>query len=124
MLATVFAEVTVNIALIQEHMKVWEPFRDMWELEKDKFMEKYERKNPTAEQFDANIGRYTEVANNVQMLETVMTVHFMVINSADLKAGIIGHCVEWQRRLCMLLYKRTEKQIYEIHTYMKENAEK
>lgn len=87
-------------------------------------MEKYERKNPTAEQFDANIGRYTEVANNVQMLETVMTVHFMVINSADLKAGIIGHCIEWQRRLCMLLYNRTEKQIYEIHTYIKENAEK
>lgn len=105
-------------------MRVWEPFRDMWEVEKDKFMERYEQKNPSAAEFDANIGRYTEVANNVQMLETVVTVHFMVLNSVDLKMGIVGHCVEWQRRLCMLLYKRTEKQIFEIHDYTKENAER
>lgn len=110
--------------MIQEYMKSWEPFRDMWEVEKDRFIEKYEMKNPSAEQFDANIGRYTEVANNVQMLETVIAVHFTVINSVDLKTEIIGHCIEWQRRLCMLLYKRTERQVYEIHRYMKENAEK
>lgn len=105
-------------------MKVWEPFRDMWEVDKDLFIERYERENPTVEVFDANIGRYTEVANNVQIQETVIAVHFLVINSVDLKAEIVSHCIEWQRRLCMLLYKITEQKVYEIHKYMKENAER
>lgn len=119
-----FLEVTVNVQLIQQYMKVWEPFRDMWEVDKDLFIERYELENPTVAVFDANIGRYTEVANNVQIIEAVTAVHFMVINSGELKVEIINHCIEWQRRLCMLLYSLTEQNIFEVHNYIKENGER
>lgn len=116
-------EVAVNVQQIQEYMKIWDPFRDMWEVDKDRFVERYEKENPNAAQFDANIGRYTEVANNVQIQETVTAVHFIVVHSVELKKEIVDHCAIWQEKLCALLYKLTNNKINHIYNYMKENSE-
>jgi dynein heavy chain len=118
-----FSEVSINVKMIQEYMTTWEPFRDLWEIDKDLFMSKYETENPSASQFDANIGRYTEVANNVQIQEGVTVVHFIRINCAELKRAIIEHCLEWQVKLCELLYKLTVRNIDEIYDYIKVNSE-
>lgn len=118
-----FLEVTVNVQQIQEYIKIWDPFRDMWEVDKEMFIERYERQNPNADMFDSNIGRYSEVANNVQMQETVTAVHFIVVNSVDLKKEIIEHCIQWQEKLCKLLYKLTSERVNYIYDYMKENGE-
>lgn len=104
-------------------MKMWEPFRDMWEVDKDKFIERYEQEKPNAAQFDANIGRYTEVINNVQIQETITPVHFILVNSSDLKRSITDHCVEWQTKLCDLLYKLTIGKIKHVYEYSKTNSE-
>lgn len=116
-------EVTVIVQQIQDYMKTWEPFRDMWEVDKLRFIERYEKQNPNAAQFDANIGRYTEVANNVQIQETVTAVHFIVVNSVDLKKAIVEHCVEWQQKLCTLLFKITERMIHHVYKYIAKNGE-
>lgn len=104
-------------------MKIWEPFKDLWEVDKDKFIARYEREDPSAALFDSNIARYTELANNVQIQETVSSVHFMQINCADLKHAIIDHCLEWQEKLNSLLFKMTENKIGELYDYMKFNTE-
>ncbi|RZC39323.1 DHC N1 domain containing protein, partial [Asbolus verrucosus] len=116
-------EVNYNVKMIQEYMQTWEPFRDLWEIDKDLFMHKYEAENPSAAEFDANIGRYTEVANNVQIQEGVTVVHFIRINCADLKKAIIEHCVQWQLKLCELLHNLTVRKIKEIYEYIKVNSE-
>lgn len=108
---------------IQEYMKTWSPFRDMWEIDKDRFIDRYEKEAPSAAQFDSNIGRYTEIANNVEMQETVTSVHFIVVNSVDLKKSIIEHCVQWQSKLCKLLHKITEQSINHLYNYVKTNGE-
>ncbi|XP_023311334.1 dynein heavy chain 2, axonemal [Anoplophora glabripennis] len=116
-------EVRVNVEKIKEYMRIWEPFRDLWEVDKDKFIERYEKENPSASLFDSNIARYTEMANNVQIQETLTAVHFLQINCADLKQGIIEHCMEWQRKLCALLFKMTKQNLQELYHYMKVNME-
>lgn len=120
---TIWLEVSHNVKLIQEYMTTWEPFRDLWEIDKDLFMDKYEGEYPTADQFDANIGRYTEVANNVQIQEGVTVVHFIRINCSELKRAIIEHCVQWQMKLCQLLYKLTVRNINDVYAYIKTNTE-
>ncbi|XP_044753245.1 dynein axonemal heavy chain 2 [Coccinella septempunctata] len=117
-------EVMINAENIHEYMKIWEPFRDLWEIDKDKFIQKYESKNPNAASFDANMGRYTEFANNVQMQETVVPVHFSLINSDLLKRAIIEHCIKWQEKLAELLLKLTVKKIKHVHSYIEENVVK
>nr|XP_015838947.1 PREDICTED: dynein heavy chain 2, axonemal [Tribolium castaneum] len=116
-------EMSLNVKKIQEYMTIWEPFRDLWEIDKDLFMTKYETENPTAAQFDANIGRYTEVANNVQIQEGVTVVHFIRINCSELKKSIIEHCLQWQMKLCQLLYKLTVRNIDDVYEYIKVNTE-
>lgn len=113
----------MNFKMIKDYMKNWEPFRDLWEIDKDLFMKKYEMENPSAANFDANIGRYTEVANNVHIQETVVDVHFIQINFGDLKKSIIEHCIEWQLKLCELLYSLTAKKITTVYDYIKTNSE-
>lgn len=116
------SEVKVNVDKIREYMKTWEPFRDLWEVDKDKFIFRYEKENPSALLFDSNIARYTEMANNVQIQDTVSAVHFMQINCSDLKQAVINHCLEWQLKLCDLLQKMTEAKLTDLYEYMSINS--
>lgn len=118
-----FLEVSLNVKMIQNYMKIWEPFRDMWEIDKELFLQRYEVANPNAATFDADIGRYTEVANNCQIQETVTSVHFILLNCGDLKKSIIAHCIEWQEKLCALLFKLTLEKVDHIYEYTKKNSE-
>ncbi|KAJ8936976.1 hypothetical protein NQ318_015640 [Aromia moschata] len=63
------------------------------------------------------------MANNVQVQETVSAVHYLQINCADLKYAIVQHCIEWQEKLCGLLYKMTDMNIMELYEYIKFNSE-
>lgn len=117
-------EVSINVKMIQKYMTIWEPFRDMWEIDKSAFIARYEEAQPNAAQFDADIGRYTEVANNCQIQETITAVHFIIINCSELKKAIINHCVIWQQKLCTLLFNMTLKKIDHVYTYTKENGER
>ncbi|XP_012280984.2 dynein heavy chain 2, axonemal [Orussus abietinus] len=109
-------------AQVQNYLKTWEPFRDMWEINKDIYIQRYEKLKPTVASFDADIGRYADTANNVQMQETVSTVYFLDINSDKLKTAIIEQCVEWQKRLTGLLLRLTDSKIMHIYKYIAENT--
>ncbi|XP_066137784.1 dynein axonemal heavy chain 2 [Euwallacea fornicatus] len=117
-------EMKAAVQKIKGYVKVWEPFRDLWEVDKDKFMEHYEGKDPSAALFDTNIGRYSELSNNVQIEETVSNVLFLEINCSKMKKIIIDHCMEWQNKMCMLLFNLTERKLSNIYDYMEENGKK
>ncbi|XP_017772772.1 PREDICTED: dynein heavy chain 2, axonemal [Nicrophorus vespilloides] len=117
-------EVQLNVDKMREYMQMWMPFRDLWELNKDLFIDMYEKENPTASQFDANIGRYTELANNVQIIENVTIVYFIIVDCNNLKKSIIDHCIKWQEKLTALLFKITKRMVNWIYKYTKENSEK
>lgn len=74
--------------------------------------------------FDAEIERYSEMANNVEMQETVTIVHFLDVNSDRLKAAIIEHCSIWQQKLTALLFHMTQVSMDQLYKYMKENEKK
>ncbi|XP_063992510.1 dynein axonemal heavy chain 2-like [Diachasmimorpha longicaudata] len=109
---------------IQQYLKSWESFADIWEVNRDMFITRYEKLNPTVASFDADIGRYTEVANNVKMQETVTTVHFLDINSDRLKAAIIKDCSLWQQKLTGLLLRITQMTLDGLYQYIAENSDK
>lgn len=90
----------------------------------DETIFRYEKLKPTVASFDADIGRYTEVANNVQMQDTVTTVHFIDVNCDTLKQAIIDHCSLWQQKLTGLLLQLTEGKINYVYNYITENGKK
>ncbi|CAH0554839.1 unnamed protein product [Brassicogethes aeneus] len=116
-------EVMKNINAIREYLQLWEPFKNLWEVDKDKFMTRYASQRPTATLFDSNLQRYTEVANSVQIQESVAAVHAVLINCDDLKKSIMEHIDEWQNRNAQLLIQMTNDSLQHIYNYVTTNSE-
>lgn len=77
---------------------------------------------PTAASFDADITKYLDVINSVQLQEAMTTVHFLDINSDGLKATIIEHCSIWQQKFATLLLRITNAMVDHVYHYIAENS--
>ncbi|XP_016879708.1 dynein axonemal heavy chain 2 isoform X7 [Homo sapiens] len=115
---------TNNASLLQNYLKTWDMYREIWEINKDSFIHRYQRLNPPVSSFVADIARYTEVANNVQKEETVTNIQFVLLDCSHLKFSLVQHCNEWQNKFATLLREMAAGRLLELHTYLKENAEK
>ncbi|XP_053977121.1 dynein axonemal heavy chain 2 [Hylaeus volcanicus] len=117
-------EISYCFIQIQNYLKIWEPFQEVWEVNRDMFIQRYEKLKPTAESYDGDIAKYGLTANNVQMQETVMTVHFLDVNADRLKGTIIEECSIWQQKLMGLLLRQTENMTNHVYHYIAENSKK
>ncbi|XP_042138199.1 dynein axonemal heavy chain 2 isoform X2 [Peromyscus maniculatus bairdii] len=115
---------TNNASLLQNYLKTWDMYREIWEINKDSFIRRYQRLNPPVSSFDADIARYTEVANNVQKEETVLNIQFVLLDCSHLKFSLVQHCNEWQNKFTTLLKEMAAGRLMDLHTYLKDNAEK
>ncbi|XP_049715237.1 dynein axonemal heavy chain 2 isoform X5 [Elephas maximus indicus] len=122
--AQISSGMTANASQLQNYLKTWDMYREIWEINKDSFIRRYQRLNPPVSSFDADIARYTEVANNVQKEETVLNIQFVLLDCSHLKFSLVQHCNEWQNKFTTLLKEMAARRLLELHTYLKENAEK
>ncbi|XP_039087571.1 dynein heavy chain 2, axonemal [Hyaena hyaena] len=122
--AQISSGVANNASLLQNYLKTWDMYREIWEINKDSFIRRYQRLNPPVSSFDADIARYTEVANNVQKEETVLNIQFVLLDCSHLKFSLVQHCNEWQSKFTTLLKEMAARRLLELHTYLRENAEK
>ena len=68
--------------------------------------------------------RYTEVANNVQMQETILTIQYVLLDSSPLKFAILAHCQEWQNKFTGLLYEIASSSLNDVSKYIDTMKEK
>ncbi|TRY86536.1 hypothetical protein DNTS_031646 [Danionella cerebrum] len=116
------AGMMMNASYLQTYLKTWDKHREIWEIEKDSFIQRYQRLNPTVTSFDADIARYTEVANNVQKEETVLSLQFVLLDCSPLKFSLLQHCNEWQSKFTQLLSLMASSELKELHNFLQENA--
>ena len=64
------------------------------------------------------------IANNVQIQETVTTVHFLDVNADRLKGAIIEECSVWQQKIIGVLYRQTLNMVNHVYHYIAENSKK
>lgn len=67
---------------------------------------------------------YTEVANNVQKEETVLSIQFVLLDCSHLKFSLVQHCNEWQNKFTTLLKEMAAGRLMDLHSYLKDNADK
>ncbi|XP_076295130.1 dynein heavy chain 2, axonemal kl-2 [Lasioglossum baleicum] len=117
-------EINYCFAQVQSYLRTWEPFQGVWEVNRDLYLQRYKKLKPTAESYDTDISRYSLIANNVYMQDTVMTVHFLDVNADSLKGTIIEECSIWQQKFMDLLQKQTEDMVNHVFYYIAENSKK
>nr|XP_055054184.1 LOW QUALITY PROTEIN: dynein axonemal heavy chain 2 [Misgurnus anguillicaudatus] len=120
--AAIAAGMVTNASHLQTYLTTWDKHRDIWEIEKDSFIQRYKRLNPAVSGFDADIGRYTEVANNVQKEETVLSLQCVLLDCSPLKFSLLQHCNEWQSKFTQLLSLMATEKLKELHSFLQENA--
>lgn len=54
---------------------MWDPFAHIWQVDKDDFLNQYREDRHPASDFELLIVNYSELANTVQIQETVNQVH-------------------------------------------------
>ena len=47
-----------NAKRLQEYLTTWDNYKEIWEINKDAFIRRYQRLNPPVASFDSDIGRY------------------------------------------------------------------
>ncbi|KAM3857822.1 dynein axonemal heavy chain 2 [Diretmus argenteus] len=120
--AAVAAGMTDNANFLQTYRKNWDKYKDIWEINKSAFIRRYQALNPPVSSFDADIARYTEVANNVQQEETLVSFQFVLLDCSPLKSSLVQHCNEWQGKFTQLLSLMASTRLKELHGFLQDNA--
>ena len=60
----------------------------------------------------------------VQQVDTITNVEFILLDCSNLKFSIIAHCDEWQNRFHDLLLEMASTKLSNICTSLKENSKK
>uniref|UniRef100_A0A3Q1IX48 Dynein axonemal heavy chain 2 n=1 Tax=Anabas testudineus TaxID=64144 RepID=A0A3Q1IX48_ANATE len=122
--AAVATGMTANASQLQAYLKSWDKYRDIWHIDKDSFIQRYQRLNPPVASFDADIHRYTEKANSVQQEETVLNIQFVMLDCSPLKSSLVQHCSEWQTKFTQLLSHMASTRLKELHASLQDNAKR
>ena len=107
---------------LTKFVEVWDGYKEIWQINKNAFIKRYQRHNPAVSSFDADIARYSEVQNNIQKEETTITINFVLVDSNSIKMSLIRHCNEWQDKFTALLRNMATAKLKETTTFMHENA--
>ncbi|XP_066581936.1 dynein axonemal heavy chain 2-like [Prorops nasuta] len=108
---------------VENYVRIWRPFKEIWEINRDLYMHRYEKRQPNVESFTQEINKYIEEAENVLMQETVIPVHFLNVHSDRLKGAIIEQCSIWQSKLTSLLYRLTDSRIDQFYHYIADSSQ-
>lgn len=112
-----------NATHVQNYLTKWDNYRDIWEVNKEAFIRRYQNLNPPVSSFDADIARYTEVANNVSKEETVLNIQFVLLDCSPLKAALHHHCSLWQNKFTTLLSEMATTRLKELNEFLSTNSE-
>ncbi|CAF2418248.1 unnamed protein product [Rotaria sp. Silwood2] len=102
----------------------WFHFRQLWEVDKESFIAVYESENTDLQGLEADIARYTELANNINNQDTIVNIHMIQIDCTSFKVSLVQICHEWQQSLIRIVLIRLEKDLQMISTLIKNNTEK
>ncbi|XP_071165421.1 dynein axonemal heavy chain 2-like [Mytilus edulis] len=113
-----------NATHMLNYIKTWDNYREIWEIDKGMFIQRYQNLGPVVSSFDSDIARYDEVANNVEAHETIEIIQFMMIDCSPLKTAIMSHCREWQTKFTQLLKKMSTTSLMDLQDYLVENGDR
>ncbi|XP_047186413.1 dynein axonemal heavy chain 2 isoform X2 [Scophthalmus maximus] len=122
--AAVATGMSANASHLQAYLKNWDKYRDIWQINKDSFIQRYQRLNPPVTSFDADVHRYTEKANSVQQEETVLNIGFVTLDCSLLKSSLVQHCCQWQKKFTQLLSHIASTNLTELHSSLQTNADR
>lgn len=102
-----------NLEKTSDYIYSWYHFRSIWDIDIDRFMRKFQDKGLELREFESSMMKYFDVANQVMMQDTSVTITFITYNCSKLKEHVLEYIAGWKKSykqtLCLETLKKLEK---------------
>lgn len=90
-------ELKFNQEEVNNFMRQWTPFADIWELDKEIFLIKYKEINASVSSVElmSNFERYLDIINRVFFREISTTVQFLLIDCTNFRKALYEEIHNW-----------------------------
>lgn len=72
--AAVVTGMSAHVGHLQAYLRTWDKYRNIWEINKDSFIQRYQRLNPSVTSIDAEINRHCAIISKHKILFTAKTL--------------------------------------------------
>ena len=107
-----------NLEKISDYVDAWNLFRYVWEIDVEKFMQKYASKGLGLKEFESSMSKYFDVSNQVLMQDTFTTITFTTLNCTELKKSVFEHITIWKKSYKETLCAATLKKLENLHNLL------
>lgn len=90
-----------------DYIYTWYMFRSIWDVDIDSFALKFKEKGLEIDEFEAAMMKYFDVANQVMMQDTNVTINFVTYNCSKLKNRVLNIIAAWKRKYKEILCDET-----------------
>lgn len=112
-LAKINQVIEENLEKTSDYVNSWDHFSSIWDTDVDRFMTKFQEKGLTLKEFESSMGKYFDVANQVMMQDTTVTITYITYNCLKLKEILLEFIASWKKSykqtLCATTLKKLEK---------------
>lgn len=106
-----------------DYVYTWSLFEPIWQVDIDKFAAKYLEKGLEIEEFEAAMMKYFDVANQVMMQDTIVTINFVTYNCSKLKSRVLDHIAMWKRKYKEMLCAETSNKYEKLENSLMSRIE-
>ena len=101
---------------MKKHLSFWDKYKPLWEMDKGAFIRRYAKTKRPLSQYEIDITRYRDLQKSVQAEDMATTINFMKVDCTQLKASLVGHCIQWQNKLTNLLNENVRTELVDLHS--------
>lgn len=101
-----------NLEKTSDYVDTWNLFRNIWDIDIDRFMLEFQEKGLELNEFESSMQKYFDVANQVMMQDTTVTISYLTFNCSKLKELVLEYIASWKKNykqtLCVATLKKIE----------------
>jgi dynein heavy chain, axonemal len=115
MLATITDVIEHTFEKTGDYVYAWQHFSSIWAVDTDQFMLKYQERGLELKEFESAMMKYFDVANQVMMQDTVVTINYLTFNCSRLKEHVLDYIAGWKKSYKQTLWIATLKKLEKLN---------
>lgn len=90
------AEITRQQEQIADYVKNWQKHQKLWQMTEETFTARLMKSSKTAGVFEGGIEHFSAVADEINFMDAIAHVHFLLINQNPIKNTLLDWIEKWQ----------------------------
>jgi len=113
--ALIMGGMATNVERMQRELQHWDKYKDIWNQDKDRFMQRYAKTTRQLSSFDSDITRFRELQAQIQNEDNFKAVMFVLVEFPMIKTALVNHCIEWENKFLKLLNDISKKELDSLY---------